>query len=271
LTYAEVKSACGVDISHSTIKRILRANGITAWRAKGRPALTPEVAAKRLAWAKARKDWPLERWSNIIWSDECSAERGKGQSHEWCFGIPSQKYYRAFVQVYKKGGDIKVMVWACFWKEGNMIKRSNLYIMDRDFESKKHGYSARSYIQVLDDNIPSIWQPGLFFMQDNAPIHMANSVRKWFEDIGIPLEDHPPYSPDLNPIEHLWWHLKNKALQLHPELQDLGVGEQALQALERALIEAWEAIPDSIFEACLNSMPKRVQAVIDADGWHTKY
>jgi transposase len=163
------------------------------------------------------------------------------------------------------------MVWACFWKEGNMIKRSNLYIMDRDFESKKHGYSARSYIQVLDDNIPSIWQPGLFFMQDNAPIHMANSVRKWFEDIGIPLEDHPPYSPDLNPIEHLWWHLKNKALQLHPELQDLGVGEQALQALERALIEAWEAIPDSIFEACLNSMPKRVQAVIDADGWHTKY
>ena len=36
-------------------------------------------------------------------------------------------------------------------------------------------------------------------------------------------------------------------------------------------IEAWEALPDSLFMACLESMPRRVQAVIEADGWHTKY
>lgn len=30
------------------------------------------------------------------------------------------------------------MVWGCFWGDG----RCDLYVMDRDFESKKHGYSA---------------------------------------------------------------------------------------------------------------------------------
>jgi len=27
------------------------------------------------------------------------------------------------------------------------------YIMDRDFESKKHGYSARSYLEVLEAQV----------------------------------------------------------------------------------------------------------------------
>jgi hypothetical protein len=65
--------------------------------------------------------------------------------------------------------------------------------------------------------------------------------------------------------------LKNKVIELHPELSALGKGEEAIQALQRALIEAWEALPDSLFMACLESMPRRVQAVIEADGWHTKY
>jgi len=206
-----------------------------------------------------------------MWSDECSAERGKGKERQWCFGVPKQKWFPAFVQTYAKGKDIKAMVWGCFWIEGGQVKRSGLYIMDRDFESKKNGYSARSYIEVLDDQLPTCWEPGLIFMQDNAPIHTANAVKKWFEEMGIPLAEHPPYSPDLNPIEHIWWHLKTHVLRLHPELEGGGKSEKDLQALEKALIEAWEAIPDRIFMECVKSMPKRVKAVIEADGWHTKY
>jgi hypothetical protein len=51
------------------------------------------------------------------------------------------------IQTYTCGKDMKVMAWAAFWDTG----RTQLYIMDRDFESKKHGYSANSYLEVLID------------------------------------------------------------------------------------------------------------------------
>jgi hypothetical protein len=206
-----------------------------------------------------------------MWSDECSAERGKGKKQAWAFGVPVQKWNRDFISTYAKSKDISVMVWACFWWEDGSIRRSELYIMDRDFESKKHGYSANSYLEVLDDQMPVCWSPGLEFMQDNASIHTAYAVRKWFTDMGIPVIEWAPVSPDLNPIEHLWWHLKNWVLKLHPELTDMNKSEEAIQALEQALIEAWAAIPDEIFQFCLDSMPERVAAVIAAKGWHTKY
>ena len=206
-----------------------------------------------------------------MWSDECSAERGAGKSVEWCFGTPADKWKPQYVKPSKKSKDISVMVWACFWG-GKMGGRSELYIIDRDFESKKYGYSARSYLEVLEDQLPRCWVPGLVFMQDNAPIHTANAVKAWFKEIGIPFIDWPPYSPDLNPIEQVWFHLKKKVLELHPELELMsGTSEKDLEALENALIEAWEALPDSLFESLVKSMPRRVKACYKAKGWHTKY
>lgn len=49
---------------------------------------------------------------------------------------------------------MKVVVWGCFWDHG----RTSLYIIDRDFESKKHGYSAESYLEVLDAQVKPMWE-----------------------------------------------------------------------------------------------------------------
>ena len=241
------------------------------WRAKQRPALTPEVAVKRLAWAKEWKNWPAEQFYNIMWSDECSAKRGKGKEWQWCFDTLKQKWLFNFVQMYTKGKNIKAMIWGCFWLEGKQVRHSELYIMNCDFKLKKHEYSAHSYIKVLNDQLPICWELSLIFMQDNASIHTSYAVRKWFEDIDISLADHPSYSSDLNLIEHIWWHLKNYILWLHSELEDEGKGEKNLWVLEKALIEAWKTIPNQIFIECVKSMPKKMKAVLEAKGWHTKY
>ena len=47
----------------------------------------------------------------------------------------------------------------------------------------------------------------ILFQQDNAPVHKTYSVMDWFERNCIGLVQHLPYSPDLNPIEHVWVEL----------------------------------------------------------------
>lgn len=148
--------------------------------------------------------------------------------------------------------------------------------MDRDFESKKHGYSAKSYIEVLDSEVAPFFEEldsGYQFMQDNASIHTARTVRDWFRKKNIELvQEWPPYSPDLNPIEHIWWHLKARLYEMFPEIStSKSDSEEARTLMENALKVAWESLDDSLFQELGASMSRRVEAVIAADGWHTKY
>jgi len=143
--------------------------------------------------------------------------------------------------------------------------------MERDAESKKNGYTATSYLDTLYWGLLPIYHNELF-MQDNAPIHTAHIVRAWINQEGInTLIGWPPYSPDLNPIEHLWPRLKELIYQLDPELDMIKDKDSQRVRLCKVLPKVWEQIPVEIVEGCLNSMRSRLQAVIDADGWHTKY
>jgi hypothetical protein len=176
-TYAKVKHATGMACSTSTIKRILKTHGIANWRCKKRPHLTEKAVKARYEWCKKRLGWTAEEWGLVMWSDECSVERGSGKEQEWCFRTPAQKWDPEMITTYKCGKDIRVMVWGCFWDLG----RTGCYLMDRDFEAKKHGYSAKSYLEVLDAMVGPAYNEldddGYTFMQDNASIHTTRKVK----------------------------------------------------------------------------------------------
>jgi transposase len=111
----------------------------------------------------------------------------------------------------------------------------------------------------------------MIFMQDNAPIHTAKKVSKWFQERAIPVLDWPPYSPDLNPIEHVWATMKQWFHDNYPQLKEMEDSQAAYDKLARVIVEAWEAIPQDCTDGLIKSMDNRVNAILDAEGWHTKY
>jgi transposase len=143
------------------------------------------------------------------------------------------------VDTYSRGKDIRVMVWGVIW----VGRRSDLFIMNKDEASKKKGYFARSYLEVLNDQLPTIYSPGMTFMQDNASIHTAEIIKQWFKDNVIPVLEWPLYSPDLNPIEMVWAWLKEWVCNNYPDLKNMGTSQQAYQRLYSVLQEGWKSIP----------------------------
>lgn len=269
LTYEDLAKESGLDLKRDTLRVILEKNGITHWRAKRRPHLSEEVARLRLQFAieNIDLDWVNDP-SEVIFSDECSVEMGVGKKRPWAFGHPSQKWDHNKVSEYPKGRQGSVMIWCSI---GGSALRSELVVMERDEESLRKGYSANSYLQTLRDGLRPIYE-GELFMQDNAPIHTASKSTAWLHRNHILfMTNWPPYSPDLNPIEHLWPRLKEAIYQLNPDI-DLITNKQAqAQALREVLPEAWKSLRPEVIQGCLDSMRHRLQAVIDAHGWHTKY
>ena len=103
-------------------------------------------------------------------------------------------------------------------------------------------------------------------MQDGASGHSAASTQEDLRDRGITFIDWPPYSPDLNPIEILWFYIKNHIQGRYPHLEEL-----LYETLKQAVREVWDIIGKEMLEELIQSMQARCQAVITANGMYTKY
>ena len=158
-----------------------------------------------------------------------------------------------------------------FWAAFGWGIRTELVPMRGDTESKRGGVTARRYIEVLEEYLPTILENDSIFMQDNAPIHTARIVKAWFQERDIDIVNWPPYSPDLNPIENLWKMLKAKIIELYPEFTTMKDNKQTKALLIQAAKEAWDLLEDQLLNKLASGMQKRVNAVKTAKGWYTKY
>jgi transposase len=160
------------------------------------------------------------------------------------------------------------MVWASF----NEYGRSELLFSPGDPKAKKGGVTSAIYIEILEEALLIMWESGLLFIQNNARIHITHKVKDWFRNEAIPVIDWPPYSPDLNPIEHVWRHLKEWVHENYPRLVELKTREDNIKnSMVEALQDNWNQLPNELFESLIVSMERRCKAVIKADGWYTKY
>jgi transposase len=81
-----------------------------------------------------------------------------------------------------------------------------------------------------------------------------------------------PFSLDLNLIEHAWAKLKELLYKLDPDIITIkGVNEEVKNRFSELIEKAWEALGQDYFERLIRSIDSRVNAVLLAKGWYTKY
>lgn len=132
--------------------------------------------------------------------------------------------------------------------------------------------TADKYIEILEEvMLPSVrayalpYPERIIFMQDNAPIHTARTVRRWIEEQpDVEVLPWPSKSCDLNPIENVWGNIART--------WESGM-ERSARNLFTHTVQAWEAYrgKPQIIHNHVASMPKRLQQVIEKQGGWTKY
>ena len=108
-----------------------------------------------------------------------------------------------------------------------------------------------------------------FTLHDNAPVHTAAVVSE-FLVLHLPgrLIEHPPYSPDLNPIENLGSQFK-RILKRYL-CASVMTNTFEFETIARL---AWREVGDNaeLVSSLIQSIPTRYQSVIGVNGDHTKY
>jgi hypothetical protein len=106
-------------------------------------------------------------------------------------------------------------------------------------------------------------------MEDGAPYHqgVAGKLREQWEEMGYQgwgPGTWPSSSPDLNPIENLWHLLKAKIYKRRTRAKNR---EELIVALK----EEWAKLDIEVVNSLCDSMPRRLQAVIDNKGGAAGY
>jgi hypothetical protein len=133
--------------------------------------------------------------------------------------------------------------------------------------SQDRGKDEQSKVQILDENLlqsaQDLRQGRRFtFQQDNDPKHTVKTTQELLWDKSLNVLDWPNQSPDLNPIKHLWRHLKIAVQRRSPS---------NLTDLERICRVEWEKLPKYRCAELVASYPRRLKAVIAVKGASTKY
>jgi hypothetical protein len=148
------------------------------------------------------------------------------------------------------------MVWGCFsyYGVGSLVKVNGL-MEQKQYKSILQRHLCTSAKKLYGNKK---W----IFQHDNDPKHTSKTVKNYLSNKSRLVLKWPSQSPDLNPIENLWSELDRVTKHRKPQNEE---------ELMEVLTNAWNTLPVSYLHNLVDSMPRRMQAVLDNDGFPTKY
>lgn len=204
------------------------------------PFITDDQKMKRVEWAQAHR-W--SDWNEVFFSDETTIQLGANLTRAWhkkgCRPNCRRSKYPA-----------KIMFWGAI----SVHRKSPLLEISGTL-------NASAYQTLLAERFLPWFRRqhigSLLLQQDNAPPHTAKTTKHFFSDNNIEVLPWPAASPDLNPIENIWGILKVRVDRIKPKTID---------ELITVTKQEWERISMDTVRRTIESMPSRIEAVIERGG-----
>jgi len=254
----EITQSLKLNCSNFPVRKVLKKLGFKNLRFKFKPILTESHRSIRLAYARKYSNWTVRQWKKVLFSDESSVQVGKIYPTKiWM--RPENRFKPGFYLPKKQDyGKRYVKVWSCFGYSGV----GTLHFVDPTKRWSRHVYK-----QILNQNLirdaKRLIGRDFIFQEDGDKVHHSKVCQTWKRKNKIQLLDWPVASGDISPIENLWFDFKRR---LYKENQPHNIEQFKLLA-ERI----WKETKVSTCQSLIESMPRRLQAVIKNDGWTTKY
>ena len=219
-----------------------------------------------MAWAETYKVWTTDYWAKVIWTDECAFNVGGAPGRVWVARTVEEEFDDSCLLPKFKKLD-SIIVWGCFIGR----KKGPLIIWDKKEWGKT--INAKGYQTHIIPHVDQFWQDQsadtqdyVYIQHDNSSPHRARTTVTDLQDRGLYnyLMPWPATSPDLNLIEAVWRLIKSRISKLLPRPQNN-------KDMIAAIHTQWEALTEFELGQILDTMVDRVDAVISANGGHTKF
>ena len=252
----EIERELNVIVHTNTVRNRLYEIGLRGRVARKKPFVNKVNRGKRLVYAKTMMKKPFTYWKQVIWSDESKFQLFTSNGKVMVWRSVNEEFDPKCIRPTVKHGGVSLMVWGCFSRHGT----GNLFFIDGIMDRFK-------YREILQQNLFQSAQKlkiptSFIFQHDNDPKHTAGIVKDWLKENNVETLNWPPFSPDLNPIEHLWDELERRMKKHQPRNKD---------ELKQALLLEWNGIGLDVTEKLVDSVPNRLFECSRMNGYPTRY
>ncbi|GFT03966.1 transposable element Tcb1 transposase [Trichonephila clavipes] len=252
-----LSSATGTTVSRQTVYRRFGHIGICARRPVRCVPLTATHCRLRLTWSREHALLTQQHWSYMVFSDESRFSLQSDSRRTLIGKAPDTRYHKENTIERHRHGGAGSLVW-----EGIIFgSRTDLHVQSVTITGHIYRYV------ILEQHVRlfrAFMGVEFLSMDDNARPHHANIVDECLQSKDITRVDWPAYSPDLDPVEHLWDMLGQRIAARQPP-------PTCLSELRRTLLDEWCNIPQDQIDNLILSIPRRCKACIASSGRHTPY
>ena len=274
----DIQKDAGMEhVSNMTVRRVLAAKGYKCTQCRRKGQLSKEDLKIRLRFARRCKNLPEHTWTKGIsfYLD------GTGWVHK---ANPSKSAKTGRTRTWKKRGEsLSLDCLAKGKKEGVNGKQAKFMVAiayDKgvigchQYDGKMNG---EKFSQIVKDTFPGLFAKSAnrqsanrkkVFLQDGDPSQTSNLAEQTWTSLGYEMFSIPARSPDLNPIENTF-HSIGK--QIRKDAANRGIEKETYKQFCDRVKRIVLSFNKEEINRTIESMPRRLDAVIKGKGSRTKY